>query len=214
MCGSSHCAQRAHHKGTRKTKTCAHTPAKHAHTQKDTNTHTPAQTHRHPHTQTKTTTHSKANSFLCREPAMRVSEQVHPTADTCTTQNVQQAPKICKLHTVAACSNPPTRPHRVNDIVIVYSMHTPTQIQPASHLLCLFQAQVITSLSASGPVAVWLLGSSSSSGCKRGYHTLAISTDMRKIDLPSGTKVCSFHSFSASAAASAAAAASGGRGSS
>ena len=188
-----------------------HTHPQSMHTHKKTQTHTPAHTHRHPHTQTKTTTHSKANSFLCREPAMRVSEQVHPTADTCTTQNVQQAPKICKLHTVAACSNPPTRLHRVNDIVIVCT--PPTQIQPASHLLCLFQAQVITSLSASGPVAVWLLGSSSSSGCKRGYHTLAISTDMRKIDLPSGTKVCSFHSFSASAAASAAAA-SGGRGSS
>ena len=175
------CTEGAPQRNEKNKDLCTHTRKACAHTQRDTNTHTPAQTHRHPHTQTKTTTHSKANSFLCREPAMRVSERVHPTADTCTTQNVQQAPKICKLHTVAACNNPPTRPHRVNDIVIVYSMHTPTQIQPASHLLCLFQAQVITSLSASGPVTLRLIGSSSLSGSKRGYHTLAISTDMQKI---------------------------------
>ena len=58
-----------------------HPQSMHTHKKTQTHTHTPAQTHRHPHTQTKTTTHSKANSFLCREPAMRVSERVHPTAD-------------------------------------------------------------------------------------------------------------------------------------
>ena len=98
-----------------------------------------------------------------RKPAMRFSEQVPPTADLLPAPHkiCNKLLKICKLHTIAVCNNSQ------------YSNPTPpsTQIQFASHLVCLFQAQLITALSASGPVTVWLLGSVSSSGSKRGYHT-------------------------------------------